>query len=81
MVEGIFKIAGPIIAWLFKSYVNKTVKNEAKRANFNEWMASIDTEVDLDVANYLAATEARQATLDRIRKRREAKKSEEPSHG
>lgn len=72
LLSAIFSnLAGPLSLWLLKRWIeNEGIKADQLKSYY-AFLEEIDKQTKIDVTLYVAASDARQATIDRIKKARE----------
>ena len=66
----VFKALGPLFLWGLKRWMDSMNLKEEQKKSYYAFLESIDKHTKIDVTNYVAAGNARQATIDRIKARR-----------
>lgn len=70
MIAAILNIFGSIIMWGLNQYIKIANLKEEQLKNYYAFLEDIDNHTEIDAKQYKEAADARQATKDRIRKRR-----------
>lgn len=70
IIASVLGMLGPLILFGLKKWVESMALTAAQKKNYYVFLESIDQHTKIDVANYVAAGSARQATIDRIKARR-----------
>lgn len=73
MTGTMIKMLGPLVLWGLKRFVEAMNLKEAQKKNYYAFLEDMDKHTKTDATNYIAAGDARQATIDRIRAARKAK--------
>lgn len=66
IIGSVLGILGPVILWFLKQWVQSMALTEQQRKNYYAFLEDVDKHTKVDVANYVAAGNARQATIDKI---------------
>lgn len=66
IVGGLLNMFGPIVLWGLKKYVEYVNMTEEQKRNYYEFLADLDKNTKIDVTTYMAAGNAREATIKRI---------------
>ena len=70
MVSGILGILGPIILWGLKKFIEASNMKEQQKKNYYAFLKDVDQHTKVDVTNYIAAGDAREETIARIKVKR-----------
>lgn len=78
MTATLLNIFGSLIMWSLRKWIDAQNLKEEQLKSYYEFLEVVDKNTEVDAAQYIAASDARNATKDRIRKRRLAEKKDLP---
>lgn len=70
IITALANILGPLALYLVKTWVESMQLKKDQLKNYYAFLEDIDQHTKIDVANYVAAGDAREETIKRIREKR-----------
>jgi len=70
MSVSIMKLLVPLALWFVKKWIESMGLRGKQLKNYYAFLESIDRHTEIDLVNYVAASNARDATIKRIEERR-----------